>query len=1137
MNAADAQTLSRRFIELPEDKRRLFLEGMRREGIDFAQLPMPSCEGLAERDGLSYAQQRMWFLWQLEPHSAAYNLPMAVRLDGELQAWALEQAFSVLVERHECLRTTFAQEGERAVQRVSPAAPVKIQLIDLSDWPQATRWEQAQQQMAAQANQAFDLERGPLLSIVLLRLAAQEHVLLLTLHHIIADGWSMNILIDEFMRSYDALVAGQAPSLPALKVHYRDYALWQRSWLQAGERERQLDYWREQLGEEHPLLELPTDRPHPAQPSHQGERLELVLDPDLRQALKQLAQAQGVTLSTVLLAAFKALLMRYSGQTDIRVGGLIANRTRSETEGVVGFFVNTQVLRSQLDAQQSFATLLARLHQAVIGAQAHQDLPFDALIETLQPTRSQSHTPLFQVMFNHQPLVTDLHSVQLQSGLRVGYLSEQQLAGAGRRHAATSDLMLDTREEGEQLFAAFTYATDLFERDTIAALATHWQQLLQAVCRDVQQPLGQLALLGESEQQALLQYPPQPEHALQPVQALFQAQALRTPQAQALVLAGAVESPSMSYAELEARSNRLAHYLREQGVGPDKLVGVALQRSLELAVALLGVLKAGGAYVPLDVQAPAERVSQVLGDSGLYWLLTETAQLPGLPSQEGVTCLCLDRLALDEWPAEPLPITVAPEHLAYVIYTSGSTGRPKGVAISHGALSEFIARAIDYSDLREGDRVLQFATSSFDGFVEQFFPPLCHGACVVLRDDRLWDSAALHQVLIDHGVTLADLPAAYWHWLVQDFAARPPASYGALRQIHVGGEAMAVDGLRLWRLAGLGHVRLLNTYGPTEATVVSTVHDCSDLHHDAVSWRGIPIGHGLAGRPLYVLDDQLGLLPPGAIGELYIGGPGLARGYHGQAALTAQRFVADPFREGQRLYRTGDRARVGPGGAIEYIGRVDHQVKIRGFRIELGEIEARLQQCPGVREAVVLAVPLQGGQQLVAYVVPEGAVMEDEAEQARLRQQVRSLLKARLPEYMVPSHLVLLPRLPLTVSGKLDRKALPAPDPSLVQAQYRAPQTAPQQQLAQIWSEVLQVDAVGLDDHFFELGGHSLLAAQVLARVKDRLGVVLALRSLFELPTLGELAAEVERLAQGEAGADDWSDMDAFMGSLEGVQA
>ncbi|MFZ3284480.1 amino acid adenylation domain-containing protein [Pseudomonas sp.] len=1132
MNAADAQKLARRFIELPQDKRRLFLAGMAREGIDFAQLPMTACVGVAERDGLSYAQQRMWFLWQLDPHSAAYNLPMAVRLTGDLQAQALEQAFSQLAARHECLRTTFGQEGERAFQRVAEPQPLKLPISDLGAVPEAQRWPLAQQHMMAEAGQAFDLENGPLLSLRLLRLAEQEHVLLLTLHHIIADGWSMNILIDEFMRTYDALVAGREPSLPALIVHYRDYALWQRSWLEAGERERQLDYWRTQLGDEHPVLELPTDRAYPAQSSHQGARLETVIDAALRQELKSLAQRQGVTLFVVLLAAFKTLLHRYSGQTDIRVGGLIANRTRSETEGLIGFFVNTQILRSEVTAQTRFADLLQRLREAALGAQVHQDLPFDALIEALQPARSQSHNPLFQVMFNHQPLVTDLQQVQLESGLQVGYLTEEQLAGSGRQHAATSDLMLDTREEGEQLFAAFTYATDIFDAATIAAMAGHWRNILASVCRDPQQIVGEVELLAQAERAQLIQAT-EAEPVFASVQTLFEAQTARTPQAAAVILASE-PSPSLTYAELNSRSNRLAHQLRARGVGPDVLVGVALGRSLELAVALLAVLKAGGAYVPLDPQTPAERLRHVLDDSGLKLLLTDRESLASLPDLDDVDCLCREQLAESDR-ADNLPVTVEAQNLAYVIYTSGSTGRPKGVAVSHGALSEFIARAIDYSDLREGDRVLQFATSSFDGFVEQFFPPLCHGAAVVLRDARLWDSAALHQVIVDHGITLADLPAAYWYWLVQEYAANPPSGFGALRQIHVGGEAMAVDGLRLWQQAGLGHVRLLNTYGPTEATVVSTIHDCTALTADAVSWRGIPIGLGLDARRLYVLDDDLNLLPQGAVGELYIGGPGLARGYHRQPILSAERFIADPFADGQRLYRTGDRARLRADGAVEYIGRVDHQVKIRGFRIELGEIESRLQQCPGIREAVVLAVPLNGGLQLVAYVVSDPAVLQNTATQAAFRQQIRATLQANLPDYMVPGHLLLLANLPLTPSGKLDRKALPAPDPAQLQGDYRAPQSDAERCLAQIWADVLQVSRVGLDDHFFELGGHSLLAAQVIARVKSQQGVVLPLRSLFEKPVLADLAAALAQLADG-ATNDDWSDMDQFMNALEGEE-
>ncbi|AHF68280.1 non-ribosomal peptide synthetase [Pseudomonas cichorii] len=1133
MNPEHAHKLARRFVELPPEKRRLFLDGMRQEDMDFSLFPIPSCVGLVERDGLSYAQQRMWFLWQLDPESSAYNLPMSVCLNGSLDVAVLEQAFSALVERHESLRTTFGQEGERAFQRVAEPAPVTIELLDLSVLPAEQRWSKAHLEMARQAEQSFDLEKGPLFSIRLLRLQEQEHVLLLNLHHMITDGWSMNVLIDEWLRGYDALIAGKPLQLNPLAVQYRDYALWQRSWLEAGEQERQLDYWRAHLGEEHPVLELPTDRPHPALPTHQGARLEISLDTALLRDLKTLAQRQGVTLFVVLLASFKSLLHRYSGQTDIRVGGLIANRTRSETEGLIGCFINTQVLRSEVTAGTRFVDLLQTVRQAAMGAQSHQELPFDAVIDALQPERSQSHNPLFQVMFNHQPVVADLLDKQLESGLRVANLPAEQQAAAGRAHAAASDLMLATSGEGEQLNAAFTYATDIFDEATIARLAGHWRNLLASACANPQQSVGDLSMLAAEERQPLLDVDAAPRASIAtPAHRLFEAQVKRTPQAPALVMAGERQAPGLSYEHLNTLSNRLAHRLREQGVGPDVLVGIALGRSLEMAVALLAVLKAGGAYVPLDPKTPAERLSHVLQDSGLKWLLTRSELLHDLPPLGDIQCLCLDLLDEQAEAAEhDLDVGVDPANLAYVIYTSGSTGRPKGVAISHGALAEFVTLGAAYSDLREGDRVLQFATNSFDGFVEQFYPPLCHGACVVLRDDRLWDSSTFHQAVVEHGITLADLPAAYWLTLVQDYAARPPAHYGALRQIHVGGEAMAVEGLRLWRKAGLGHVRLLNTYGPTEATVVSSIHDCSALTPETVSWRGVPIGQGLAGRRLYVLDDQLNLLPQGAVGELYIGGPGLARGYHGQPALSAERFIADPFVAGERLYRTGDRARLGADGALEYIGRVDHQVKIRGFRIELGEIESRLQQCSGIREAVVLALPLAGSTQLVAYLVPEIAATGD-AEQAALRQGIKAQLQASLPDYMVPTHLLLLPNLPLTPSGKLDRKALPVPDPSQLRATYRAPQTELQICLAAIWVEVLHVPQVGLDDQFFELGGHSLLAAQVIARIKTQLGVSLPLRTLFEKPVLSDLAAEVALLTDDTAD-NDWSDMDQFMDSLE----
>jgi amino acid adenylation domain-containing protein len=1133
MTPADT-SLARRFIELPAEKRRLFLSALREEHIDFSHYPIVAVPSHPDRNRLSYAQERMWFLWQLEPTSAAYNLPSAVRLLGPLNHQALERSFQTLVQRHETLRTTFTENGEHAWQQIAEHAELPVHFTDLSTLPETQKQQRTQQHVAEQAAQPFDLQTGPLLRVHLLRLSDTEHVLLLTMHHIIADGWSMNILIQEFMAGYNAFAAHQPLQLPPLAAQYRDYSLWQRSWLDAGERERQLTYWREHLGDEHPLLELPTDHPRPAIPSHAGARLEFGLEASLQQTLKALAKRSGVSLFVVLLASFKVLLHRYSGQADIRVGGLIANRTRSESEGLIGFFVNTQVLRSELRGELPFNQLLERLKHATTGAQAHQELPFDAVLEALQPARSQSHNPLFQVMYNHQPLVTDISAMQLSGGLRVAHLQAGQGAGAARQHAAASDLMLETREEGEHLLAAFTYATDLFEAATVERLAGHWRQLLQAISQTPELAIGSLPLLDELQQQrqhannAYLQLPA----ADTPVHQLIEQQVARAPNAMAVQLAGSASS--LTYSELNQRANRLAWRLRSMGIGPGSLVAVRLGRDLSLPVALLAVLKSGGAYVPLDPGMPTERLADVCSASGAQLLLCQGANLPELA---GITSLCVEQEAdwLEGYSDANLNLPTHAEHLAYVIYTSGSTGQPKGVAISHGALAGFTHLAADYSELEAHDRVLQFATASFDGFVEQFYPPLSRGAAVVLRDGRTWDSETWLHAVQQHGITLADLPAAYWHMLVKDFAEGAPRNFGALRQIHVGGEAMAVEGLALSQRAGLGAVRLLNTYGPTEATVVSSIYDCTGLRGAQVGWRGIPIGRPLPGTRLYVLDGELNLLPQGAIGELYIGGPGLARGYHGQPGLSAERFVPDPFAPGQRLYRSGDRVRSRADSAIEYIGRVDHQVKIRGFRIELGEVQARLQQCAGVREAVVVAPDLGSGATLVAYVVPEHAelALADNTAQHAFRQQLRTSLQAVLADYMVPSHWLLLEKMPLTTSGKLDRKALPVPDPSQLQSAYRAPQSTLEQNLASIWMQVLQVPRIGLDDNFFDLGGHSLLAAQVVARIKRELGLAVALRSLFECPVLADLAAELASL--DSHGSEDWDEMEAFMNALEEV--
>ncbi|HCT07759.1 MAG TPA: non-ribosomal peptide synthetase, partial [Pseudomonas sp.] len=756
----------------------------------------------------------------------------------------------------------------------------------------------------------------------------------------------------------------------------------------------------------------------------------------------------------------------------------------------IGFFVNTQVLKADLDGQMSFAQLLQQTKRRSLEAQAHQDLPFEQLVVALQPERSLSHNPLFQVMFNHQTDAKGSRDGQQLPGLRVVELDWDN-------QTTHFDLSLDTHESAEGLWAALTYATDLFDSSTMERLAQHWQHLLQGIVSAPHSRLADLAMLSAPQAHALLQAwnSPATVGTLHAVHQLFEGQALRQPEHPALVL----DDQVMSYGELNSQANRLAHYLMAQGVGLEARVGIAVERSFAMVVSLLAVLKAGGAYVPLDPQYPRERLAHMLEDSGVQWVLTQSHLRDRLPLPSGLATLEIDQVDAP-WAqcSEDNPQRAfEPQSLAYVIYTSGSTGKPKGVAISHAALSEFAGIAAQYSGLVPQDRVLQFATLNFDGFVEQLYPALTLGASVVLRGPQLWDGAELYQQIVAQGITLADLPTAYWKLFLQDCLAAGPRPYGALRQIHIGGEAMPLDGPLLWQRAGLGHVRLLNTYGPTEATVVSSVLDCTDV--SAVAGVGAsPIGRALPGRGLYVLDRDLNLLPAGAVGELYIASAsGLARAYLQRPGLTAERFVADPFSTtGERLYRSGDLARYRADGVVEYVGRVDHQVKIRGFRIELGEIEALLLAQDSVREALLLAAD----NQLLAYLVPAQPL--DDSQHAAASAQLMATLREHLPDYMVPAQLIFLARMPLNPNGKLDRQALPKPGVSAVQQDWLAPVTPLQQQVAAIWADILGVEQVGLNQHFFELGGHSLLAMQVVSRIRQTLSLEVPLKALFECPRL-----------------------------------
>ncbi|TBV11413.1 non-ribosomal peptide synthase/polyketide synthase [Stutzerimonas kirkiae] len=1097
MNMDAAFKIARRFITLPLEKRRVYLEKMHEENISPANLPLPSVQSLFDRLPLSYAQQRQWFLWQLEPESTAYNMPTALRFKGDLDIKALRSSFETLIARHETLRTTFRQDGEQAVQVIQPGIDFALAQEELDDASEAL----IQSKVEEEVSRPFDLEQGPLLRVKLLRLAKDDHVLILTLHHIVSDGWSMPIMVDELVQLYEGYCTGQQVTLPKLPIQYADYAIWQRQWMEAGEQERQLAYWKAQLGDEQPILELPTDRPRPAIQSQEGAGLNVELSVELAQSLKQLAQQQSVTLFMLLLASFQTLLHRYSGQDDIRVGVPNANRNRVETEGLIGFFVNTQVLKAEFDLDTTFSSLLKQVQQTALGAQAQQDLPFEQLVEALHPDRSLSHSPLFQVMFNHQTQVKG-ESRRL-SGLTVEGLSWE-------KHTAQFDLTLDTFEYREGIGASLSYATALFDKSTVERLAGHWINLLQGIVKTPDQRVAELPLLSPEEQQQIVydwnrteaQYPSD-----QCIHQLIEAQAEKTPGAVAVIFG----DQELTYQELNRKANQLAHKLRELGVGPDVLVGIAVERSLEMVIGLLAILKAGGAYVPLDPDYPQDRLTYMMEDSGIQLLLSQChlqGQLP-IPSHVQTLILDIGNESLRDYSEVNLTHITQPENLAYVIYTSGSTGKPKGTLLPHFNVVRLFLSTQDWYQFDAGDVWSVFHSYAFDFSVWELFGALMHGAKAVLVPKEVARSPEdFHALLLRERVTVLNQTPSAFKQLIPEAVEKAQAL--PLRYVIFGGEALDVGSLEPWFEAfGDRRPQLVNMYGITETTVHVTYRPISfeDLNKEAIS----PIGEVIPDLSWYLLDGNLGVAIPGCHGELHIGRAGLARGYHHRPALTAERFIPDSFdnseQGGGRLYRTGDLARYCTDGVIEYIGRIDHQVKIRGFRIELGEIEAQLQSHETVREAVVIDIDGPSGKQLAAYLVSIADQAVTAEQQGELRTSLRDYLKEVLPDYMVPAHLLFLDRLPLTPNGKLDRKALPKPDASQLQQEFVAPQSELEQQIAAIWADVLKIGKVGLTDNFFELGGHSLLATQVISRIRQTLNIELPLRTLFEAPVLTEFVA------------------------------
>jgi amino acid adenylation domain-containing protein len=1056
--------------------------------LDEAGLSLPPLTPVA-RDGalpLSFAQQRLWFLGQLEPESPFYNVPAAVRVRGRLDAEALRRSLEEVVRRHEPLRTRFVSEEGQPAQVVMAPAEFRLPMRSLRTLPIEERQAETMRLAAEEAQRPFDLSAELPLRAELLQLDEEEHVLLVTAHHIVSDGWSMRVLVEELAEVYGALAAGGDVPQHDLAIQYADYAAWQRACLQGEVLEAHLAYWKEQLAGCEFVLDLPAARPRPPVQTFSGATAALELPMGLGPALKELSRREGVTLFMTLLAAFDVLLHRYTGQDDFVVGTPIAGRSRPELEELVGLFVNTLALRADLSGDPTFRELLTRIREAALGAYAHQDLPFEKLVEELQPRRDPSRTPLFQVMLALQTDPTE--------ELRLGELE----VGLLKVETGTSkfDLVLSLTEGTDgRLEGSLEYNTDLFDTAAAEGMTRHLRTLLEAVAQNPDRRVSELPLMGEDERRQVLfgwnhtgaEYEPECLHRL------FEEQAARTPDAVAVVFG----DERLSYAELNERADRLAHRLRGEGVGPESRVGVLLNRSSWLVVSLLAVLKAGGAYVPLDPAYPYERLRFMLEDSGAGVLLTEEGLRRHLPEHSAkVVCVDAGWDALAREATGGTAATVTPRNLAYVIYTSGSTGRPKGVGIEHGSAAALLRWAHEVFDAESLAGVLASTSVCFDLSVFELFVPLGRGGKVILADNALH----LPELGAAGEVTLVNtVPSAIAELL------RVGGIPASTRTVNLAGEPLQARLVRqLYELDTVEQV--FNLYGPTEDTTYSTfVLTRSD--------RPVTIGRPVALTRLYLLDRYMQPTPAGAPGEVYIGGAGLARGYLGRPALTAERFVPDPFsgEAGARLYRTGDLARRLPDGELDYLGRVDHQVKLRGFRIELGEIEAALRARAGVEDAVaVVREEASGEKRLVAYVVAaQGGPAPDAGE-------LRDHLRERLPEYMVPQSFVALDALPLTPNGKLDRRALPAPQQSERGAGYVAPRTPVEEKLAAAWRELLGIERVGVNDNFFDLGGHSLLLTQLASRIRSGFGVELPLRSLFEATTVAELSALVER-AGGES--------------------
>lgn len=1082
--------INERIAALSPEQRALFELRLKHKNLQIKKSTSIIKRKLTDVLYLSLSQERLWLLHQLQPDTPLYNESSLLRFTGVIKTIFLETSINEIIKRHEILRTSFQIIDEQTLQVIAPSLTFKLITINLQTYPEAETEAKVKQIVTENSRQPFDLNQAPLFRGTLIYLSEQEHILLLTMHHIISDGWSWQIFYQELAALYQTFCKDSPASLPELPIQYADFALWQRQSLNDQDPSHQLTYWKQQLQDAPPILNLPTDYPRPAQQSFRGARATIIIPQAIANALKSLSQQESVTLFMVLLAAFKTLLYRYTGQTDLLVGTPVANRTQIETENLLGCFVNSLVLRTDLSNEPSFRELLARVRQTALAAYAHQELPFEQLVKELQPKRTLSHTPLFQVMcvFQDAPLLAlklpglTLTPLMIDSG------------------TAKFDLTLYLEDTKQELIGFLEYNSDLFHADTINRMVGHFQTLLEGIVANPDQCIAKLPLLTQPEQNQLLanNLPRKIDYSPQlSLHQLFEQQVEKTPDAVAVVF-----EQQLTYAELNAKANQIAHHLQQLGIKTEELVGICLPRSLEMVIGILGILKAGAAYVPLDPNYPAERLAFVLEDAQLQVILTQQQLSQKLSTDKTkLVCLDTDREMIAGQCTDNPNSQVTSASLAYIIYTSGSTGKPKGVLVNHSNVMRLFAATDAWFKFNHEDVWTLFHSIAFDFSVWEIWGALLYGGRLVVVPYEITRSPqAFYELLLQQQVTVLNQTPSAFRQLIKVDESKPQ-QLTHLRYVIFGGEALEIQSLQPWfERYGDKSPQLINMYGITETTVHVTYHPLTVA--DLTQAQGSVIGRPIPDLEVYVLDQHQQLLPIGVAGEMYVGGAGLARGYLNRPELTAQRFISHPLAPETRFYRSGDMARYLFNGQLEYLGRIDNQVKIRGFRIELGEIETTLCQHPKVRETVVLPwEDAPNNKRLVAYIVPK-------LEPAPTTRELQNWLKDKLPEYMIPAAFILLPALPLTANGKVDRRALPAPNSSRTELDkaFVAPRTTTEQVLADIWAQVLGLERVGINDNFFELGGDSILSTQIIAKA-NQAGLQLTFRQLFTHQTIAELAA------------------------------